>query len=126
MQPAARVYVREFGLAMALYVVVLLGSVRALQSLEPGPLRIAVTLLPMLPVALALMAYLRFLRRMDELQLRIQLEGIGFAAGAVGLLTFAYGFLENVGLPAFPVIWVFPLLIAFWGIGTGIAARHYR
>ena len=42
------------------------------------------------------------------------------------LIPFAYGFLENAGFPQLSYIWVFPVMIALWGIGGAIALRRYR
>ena len=64
--------------------------------------------------------------RMDELGRRIQLEALAFGFGAAGMLTFAYGFLENAGLPKLSYVFVFPLMIALWGIGGAIATRRYQ
>jgi len=64
--------------------------------------------------------------RMDELGQRIQLEALAFGFGAAGMLTFAYGFLENAGFPQLSYIWVFPLMIALWSIGGAIAYYRYR
>ena len=83
-------------------------------------------LIPLIRSAFALRAYLRFLGRMDELGRRIQLEALAFGFGAAGMLTFAYGFLENAGFPQLSYIWVFPLMIALWGIGGAIATRRYQ
>lgn len=90
------------------------------------PLKAPVVLLPLVPAAFALVAYLRFLSRMDELGRRIQLEALAFAFGVAGFLTFAYGFLENAGFLMLSYIWVFPLMIVLWGIGGAVASRRYR
>ena len=42
------------------------------------------------------------------------------------MLTFAYGFLENAGLPKLSYVYVLPLMITLWGIGGAIATRRYR
>jgi hypothetical protein len=122
---AARAYTREFGLAMAAYVIVVLVSIKVVGGLEQ-PMKTLVALTPLVPAAVALFAYLRFLGRMDELGRRIQLEALAFGFGAAGMLTFAYGFLENAGFPQLSYIWVFPLMIALWGIGGAIASYRYR
>ena len=122
---AARAYTRELGLAMAAYVIVVLISIKLVGDLEQ-PIKTLVALTPLVPAALALFAYLRFLSRMDELGRRIQLEALAFGFGAAGMLTFAYGFLENAGFPQLSYIWVFPLMIALWGIGGAIASYRYR
>ena len=69
---------------------------------------------------------MRFFHNMDELQRRIQLEGFAFSFAVTGVVTFSYGCLVNVGFPTISWVYVFPLMIALWGIGTGIATRRYR
>jgi hypothetical protein len=122
---AARAYTRELGLAMAAYVVVVLISIKLVGGLDQ-PIKTIVALTPLVPATLALFAYLRFLSRMDELGRRIQLEALAFGFGAAGILTFAYGFLENADFPQLSYIWVFPLMIALWGVGGAIASYRYR
>ena len=122
---AARAYTRELGLAMAAYVIVVLVSIRLVGGLDQ-PIKTLVALAPLIPATLALFAYLRFLGRMDELGRRIQLEALAFGFGAAGMLTFAYGFLENAGFPQLSYIWVFPTMIALWGFGGAIASYRYR
>jgi hypothetical protein len=61
-----------------------------------------------------------------ELGRRIQLEALAVGFGAAGMLTLAYGFLENAGFPQLSYIWVFPTMIALWGIGGAIASYRYR
>jgi hypothetical protein len=90
------------------------------------PARALIAVAPVVPTIFALFAFVRFLGRMDELQRRIQLEALGFGFGATAILTFAYGFLENAGLPRLSYIWVLPAMVALWGIGGAVAARRYR
>ena len=122
---AARAYTRELGLAMAAYVIVVLVSIKLVGGLDQ-PIKTLVALTPLVPATLALFAYLRFLSRMDELGRRIQLEALAFGFGAAGMLTFAYGFLENAGFPQLSYVFVFPLMIALWGVGGAIASYRYR
>jgi hypothetical protein len=122
---AAIAYTREFGLSMAAYVVSLPVSLALLDKVDQ-PLKTVVALIPLIPAGFALVAYLRFLRRMDELGRRIQLEALAVGFGAAGMLTLAYGFLENAGFPQLSYIWVFPTMIALWGIGGAIASYRYR
>ena len=122
---AGRAYAREFLFAMFGYVVLLPISIVVGSGLDPLP-RALVALVPLLPLGFALRAYLVFLGRMDELARRIQLEALGFAFGAAGMLTLSYGFLENAGFPRLSFVWVFPLMIALWVIGGAIAGRRYR
>ena len=123
---AVRTYVRDFSIAMTLYAVVLIGTVLLLPRLDGSPLRYLLVLLPVLPVLFGMRALLRYVEQMDELQRRIQLAGVAFAAAMVGMLTFAYGFLELAGFPHLSWIWVLPLTIVLWGIGTALAGRRYQ
>lgn len=126
MDTAGKMYLRKFSLAMAAYVVVLILVVLAAARLDASPWRYLVWLLPAIPVVFMVGAYLGFLAKMDELAQRIQLIALGFAFGVTALLTFTYGMLENAGLPSLSLVWVFPLMIVLWGIGTAAASRRYR
>jgi hypothetical protein len=123
----ARSYTLQFGASMGTYVVVLIASVEVLQHVTLAlPWQVLIALAPVVPTLFALAAFLRFLGKMDELQRRIQAEAFAISLGIVGFLTFAYGFLEDVGLPHLSYIWILPALIAFWGIGLAVAVRRYR
>jgi hypothetical protein len=122
---ASRAYAREFGISMAAYVIAVSVTVRLTPDVDPA-LRVPFVLIPLIPSAFALRAYLRFLGRMDELGRRIQLEALAIGFGAAGILTFAYGFLENAGFPQLSYVWVFPVMMIFWGIGGAIATRRYQ
>ena len=122
---ASRAYVREFFIAMAAYVVAVLVTVKLTPDVDPV-LRVPFVLIPLIPSAFALRAYLRYLGRMDELGRKIQLEALAIGFGAAGMLTFAYGFLENAGFPQLSYVFVFPLMIFLWGIGGAIATRRYQ
>ncbi|MBV4477080.1 hypothetical protein [Pseudomonas botevensis] len=119
---------REMVAAMALYIVVLLTSQFALLYLADASLwlRTLIVLMPMIPVCLFCWAIVRDMRRLDEMYLRIQFEALGFAFAASALLTFSYGFLENVGAPHIPWLWVWPVMGLTWMIGLRIAKRRYQ
>jgi hypothetical protein len=126
MNQAAKRYAREFVTAMIAYVIVIIISRLVLNNIGDSPWRFAVTLLPVFPVLFLVTGFTRFLSGIDELQQRIQLQAIGFSAGTTGLLTFAYGFLELVGFPHFPLFFVFPMMIILWGIGLSYFSRRYQ
>lgn len=42
------------------------------------------------------------------------------------MLTFSYGFLENIGFPHLPLVWIFPAIIFFWGLGTAFFSQKYQ
>jgi hypothetical protein len=117
----------EFGGAMVAYTVVLLVAVTLLNRLDDENIwRLPLAVAPVIPIGFALWAFLRQLGRMDELQRRIQLDAIATAAGATGMITATWGFLELAGVPPLPTIWVFPLLIALWGLATAFFSRRYQ
>lgn len=112
---------------MGLYVVLLIASVSVLTNFElPKVAQIVIALIPVIPTIFVLIAVMRALRDGDELQQKIQLQAVTFSAIVTGLITFSYGFLENVGFPRFPTLFTFPLLLALWGIGAGIFSRKYQ
>lgn len=120
-----KVYTRRLVLTLIGYMISLPLSLVLLAAAVDSPLRYGIALLPVAPVIFGLVAFLSYLRSMDELQQRIQLEAFGFSLGCTGLLTFTIGFLENAGLPQPSLIWVFPTMVIFWGIGQFLARRRY-
>ena len=126
MNAAARAYMVQFLSAMVAYVILLLLSIYLLENNPTAPWRGVVAALPAIPTILGLLAFIRYLGRMDELQRRIQLDAISFAAGATAILTFTWGLLENAGFPHLSLIWVLPLMAVLWGIAAGVAAARYR
>ena len=120
-------YTREFILAMIAYIVILIVSIYAIKNIEMAqPLQIIVALAPAIPVAFVLVAVMRLLKDSDELQQRVHLLATSLAAALTGLITFTYGFLENVGFPKFPTHFVLPLLIVIWGISLGWFSKRYQ
>jgi hypothetical protein len=96
---------------------------------QPPPnssFRIAIALAPVVPVVFVLIAIMRLLVNSDELQQRIQLFAISFAAVTTALLTFSYGFLEGIGFPHLSPIWVFPLMTGLWGLSLSYFSRRYQ
>lgn len=67
------------------------------------------------------------LRRLDEMQQRVQLEALAMAFAGTGVLGTAYGFLVNAGLP--DIEWgalVWPVMVGLWAVGLLFANRRYR
>ncbi len=119
-------YLKEFGSSMAAYSIMVPASVWLLRGHQHTPLGYAIAFLPIVPSALALCAFMRMFRGLDELQRRIQLEAVAFSFLATSLITLTWAFQQNAGLPRFDVSWVAPLLILLWGLGLGIAKRRYE
>jgi hypothetical protein len=120
-------YFAELSGAFVLYAVLLVGAnLIEARYHSKGLALIGIALLPILGCLAALWAIMRQIRRMDEMQRRIQFEALGFAFAVTALLTFSYGFLEGAGLPRFPVFAVWPLMAVSWVLGLMITARRYR
>jgi hypothetical protein len=121
-----RRYTIEFSAALICYAIVLVGSIKLLGWYGETAWRYPLALSPILPAAGALIAFLRFFRGVDELEQRMQLEGLAFAFGASALVTFSYGFLEGVGFPHLNWTFVWPVMGMFWGVGNVLARNRYR
>lgn len=121
-----KAYIMEFGSAMLAYTIVLPITITLIEHRPEAPWRFAVALLPVVPLCFALAAMLRFVGRIDELARKIHLDAFAVAAGVTAIATFAYGMLQNVGLPPLNFVWVLPFTIAVWGIASAVASWRYR
>lgn len=128
MTPAAKRYTFAFMGFMGAYTGAVIGAPfldRAFDLAEPA--RLALALLPVVPALFALREFVIFLRSMDEVQARIQFEAILIAAGVVASASFAWGFVEEwMAVPHVSLIWVFPAMVAAWGVALPLVARRYR
>jgi hypothetical protein len=112
---------------MAVYTIILITSLAVLKNYEFTKFwQIIISLSPAIPVAFVILAIMRLLKDSDEMQQRVQLLATSFSAALTGLITFSYGFLENIGFPKFPTFFIFPMLIAIWGISLGYFSRKYQ
>ena len=120
-------YMKNLFLSMIAYTVILITSLTVLKNYEFTRFwQIVISLSPAVPVAFVILAVMRLLKDSDEMQQRVQLLATSFSAAVTGLVTFSYGFLENVGFPKFPTFFIFPMLIAIWGISLGYFSRKYQ
>ena len=119
---------KRFAIWMSVYVVVVLATSTAFNNkVIPASLTIPVALLPMIPATLAGFASLDGFRAMDELQRKIQSEGILFAFFVTAIVTFSYGFLEvYAGFPRQSMFFVWAVLALSWCAGSALATRRYR
>jgi len=122
-----RQYLKELAATLLVYGAMLFGSIELLTHVQVArPWRDLVALSPMLPAAATAWVILRELRRMDELQRRIQLEALGFSFAGTAILTFSYGFLEGLGYPKLSMFSVWPILAVLWVVGLVLARRRYQ
>jgi hypothetical protein len=123
----ARAYRAELWTAIAVYAVLLVGSIRYGRPLDDGPLRMAILLAPMIGFGLMIRAIARHVARIDDYQRLRLLGGVALAAAITGAVTFSYGFLETAGFPKLSMFSVWIVMGASWGlvnIVRGLVARR--
>lgn len=125
-KPAMRRYTIRFTTAMGSYAVLIMICLPWVKRLEWMPGKIALAVLPLIPVAIAVRELLAFVRVMDELQRRIQFEAVAVAAVITCFGTLAWGLLEKAGLPQLPIVLVTPLFCATYGLSVAAVAWRYR
>ena len=95
----------------------------------PRPLRLAIALLPVPAFGFFLVEWIRSIRRLDELERRIQLEALAIAFPLSLMLIMALGLIQRV-MQLDPLDWsyrhIWPFLIAFYFFGLALARRRYR
>lgn len=118
-------YLRRFTLGLLAYGVALFMSRILLQGALEQPWQTAAALLPMVPATGLCVVIVRQVRRMDELQRRVQVEALALAFAGTALITFSYGFLESTGLPKLSMFTVWPLMAALWVGALLLVRRRY-
>jgi hypothetical protein len=119
-------YIRNSLIVAVIYILLVFASIQLLKQISNPSWRYLIAGLPLLPMIFAFRSFLHQLANMDELQQRIQLQAIGFAAGATAMLTMTYGLLENAGLPQLSMIYVFPLICLLWSGASFVLTRRYQ
>jgi len=73
---------------------------------------------------------IRYIRDVDELQQRIELQAVSFATACVSLLYLTGGLLQAARVLDVPasaaMIWVFPLVCLAYGLAKIAVSRRYR
>ena len=91
----------------------------------PQWLVVPLALVPMIPATLAGLASIDGFRAGDDLQRKIQSEGILFSFFITAIVTFSYGFLEAYAhFPKISMFFVWPVLAIGWCVGAAVAARR--
>jgi hypothetical protein len=88
--------------------------------------RVWIGLLPAVPAMLVILAMVRRVARLDELQRRIELEAIVVASLLVGMASFVVGFLVEAHVIQISIISVFPTMICVYAFAQTWAAWRYR
>ena len=89
--------------------------------------RIVVALVQGASTGAVIVSVFHSIRRLDELEQRIQYESVALAFASTAVVITTYGFLEQAGLPTISWgLWVYPLMFAFWGIAWTLVDHRYR
>lgn len=89
-------------------------------------MRLWAALLPANPMMLVIIAMIRRVERLDELQRRIELEAAVVAGLLVAMASFVVSFLLKPHLLQVSIIAVFPTMICVYAFAQAWAAWRYR
>ena len=114
-------------LSLAAYVAVLVVSLRLLSGgVASTAGQLVLTLAPMIPAAAMCLVIIRTLTDIDEFQRKLQFDALAMAFAGTALLTFSYGFLENIGYPRLSMFAVWPLMAGLWALGLVLGHLRHR
>lgn len=119
---------REFWPAMLAYVAIMFLLWPLLPKVHNDLLKIALAMLPMVPLLFVVRAMVRLVLRSDELEQRIHLIALAVAATLVSLLSLIGGFLVAGGiirLDGTILLGVWPALVMVYSLARGWASRRY-
>lgn len=115
----------QFAVTMLAYALCVAFSTSQIASLPDGAAKIALAMLPVIPMLAMATVIIRRLNAMDEMGRKIQLEALAVAFVCTAVTTFSYGFLETVGFPRLSAFMVWPVMGSVWCVATIIGARRY-
>lgn len=92
----------------------------------PASAQVALALAPLLPSLMFVLALVRMIKRMDELQRLICLESVFIAFIGTLALTFVFGALEQAGAYRPPWASVGEATLALWAIAYVYSSWKYR
>ncbi len=105
-------WIREFGLAMAIYIAALAAATWTLHTVQAGVLRTIFVLAPILPGLFLIGLTIRAYAKCDEYIRQRVLQAAALAAVVVAALALIYYFLELLGWPPLTMAWVSNVLWA--------------
>lgn len=109
-----RRFARRFAPPMALHVILLMALIPLIRAAETPWHRIVLALVPLLPLAWAMLALVRHISGLDEMQRRQHFESGGTAGLLTCFLVFCWSFLEMAGLPPLPAAVVLPVFCTLY------------
>jgi hypothetical protein len=121
-------YQRHAMLAGAAYLAAMLLVWPLTRTVGSLPLKILLTMLPLLPMFYLIGLLARRIRHSDELEQRTHLVALGVSSAVIATLSLAGGFLASarvLPLDGTILIWVFPLMVSCYGVTRLWVARRY-
>jgi hypothetical protein len=121
-------YQREFWPAMAAYIAIMFLLWPLLPRVHSELLKIALAVLPVVPVLFVVRAMVRLVLGSDELEQRTHLIGLAISTTVVSMLSLVGGFLVAAGiiqLDGSVLLFVWPVLVVLYAVGRVWASRHY-
>ena len=121
----SRAYLIEFGSGMLAYLVFLGATLLWGQLDGDSPRRLLWALLPVLPALWIVVAIVRHLRRIDEYQRYLLLQGLGAGFGIAMVASVTLGFLSIAGLTVPMMGWIiFGLGMLGWIVTTSVLKKR--
>ena len=121
-------YEQQVMLTMLIYMVVLFAAGPLQHAVASVALKAMLAVVPALPIVYVIALMWRRVRDSDELEQRTHLLALGAAVAVVSAASVVGGFLAGGGvvhLDGSVLIWVFPALMACYGIAQRWVARRY-
>ncbi|RAO76638.1 hypothetical protein CA260_01565 [Dyella jiangningensis] len=113
-------YARQFMPAMLVYMVVMLYVWPMQKTMEPGLLKVAAALLPVVPIAWLIVASIRYVLGHDELERRQHLEALAIGVAIVSVASMVLGFLAAAKLivvdASLALLLIYPALSITYGM----------
>ena len=109
-----RRFARRFAPPMALHVLLLMTMIPLIRSAATPWHKVALALVPLLPLTWAMVELVRHVSGLDEMQRRQHFESGGIAGLITCFLVFSWTFMEMAGLPPLPAVAVLPVFCAFY------------
>lgn len=112
---------------MAVYVALMLLVWPFARGAHGTPTKVALALLPVLPVIGVIWLMVWRVLHADELEQRLHMVALSVASGVVAAASLVGGFLGAAGVLVRGdlLLWVFPALCLVYGLARWIAARRY-
>ena len=121
-------YRRHMLVLMSIYIALVLLVWPHTRHATNLPWKVALALVPTLPVIAVICLMAKLVMHSDELEQRLYLSALSVATGVVATLSMIGGFLCSAGvfkLDGDILIWVFPALCMTYGVAHLLFARRY-